>query len=105
MKLLFNDAVEIVKCCGAVDALVVEAMLKEYQETDDVSHIYGYFIGVTERWTDENPYVMDMWVYPRKVPDPFWKAMRHIEQMTLDEFPSIGLIFSTSATSVAASAL
>ena len=73
---------EIVKRCGAVDAPVVEELLKERKNTDDVSRFYGYFIGVTERWTDQNLYVMDMSVNPRKAPEPFQKVLRRIDRLT-----------------------
>ena len=34
---------------------------------------------------------MEMWVNPRRVPDPFQKVLRHVDRMTLEELPMVGL--------------
>ena len=67
LKLPCKDAVKLVKRCGATDGSAVIALLMEFSEDDDVSRIHGYFIGVSERWTEKNPHVMDACVNPRRV--------------------------------------
>ena len=60
LQLPYKDAEDRIKCCRTTYGPNVIDLLREFSEEDDVSNTYVYFIGVTERWTEKNPYVMDM---------------------------------------------